>query len=119
MFRNKTEANAFIKANPQYAEPKGLYEKLKPIQKLLWKDDDLIEWDSIITISNKLNALTNDKKYGKRIAELAEMFCDDCMEQEVLFDAQDRMANLVLDVAYDEKKDNKLTKDFPWLYHTK
>ena len=56
-----------------------MYNKLKAIQKLLWKDDDMIE-------------------------------------QETLFDLQNLVAKLTLEVAEKENKVEDLVKSFKWLY---
>lgn len=56
-----------------------MYEKLKEIQKLIWKNDDL-------------------------------------MDQDTLFELQDKIANLTLEVAQKEGKVEQLIKDFKWLY---
>lgn len=59
-----------------------MYDELSEINKLLWKNDDM-------------------------------------MSQEVLFEAQDKMADLLLKVATSERKCEQLVKDFPWLYKVK
>lgn len=56
-----------------------MYEKLKEIQELIWKNDDL-------------------------------------MDQDTLFELQDKIANLTLEVAQKEGKVEQLIKDFKWLY---
>jgi len=56
-----------------------MYNKLKHIQKLLWK-------------------------------------CDDRMDQEDLFELQDYVADLTLEIAKKENKVDDLMKDFKWLY---
>lgn len=121
MFKTKKGVSAFLNKNPNYVcnfPMKGLYEKLAPIQKLAWKDDDIIEYETMAEIYNKLIPLTSDTKYGNRIKELLPMFEDDCMAWDELMEAQDKLANIVLDVAYDERKDDRLIKDFPYIYHT-
>ena len=61
-----------------------MYEKLEKIQEMLWKNDDL-------------------------------------MDQETLFELQDYVAELILDVAGKEgpEKVDRLIAKFPWLYQTK
>ena len=56
-----------------------IYEKLKDIQHLVWKNDDL-------------------------------------MDQGTLFELQDELIHLVLQVAVDCHKENDLIKSFPFLY---
>jgi len=58
---------------------KMIYNKLKQLQKLAWKNDDM-------------------------------------MDQETLFDLQDILANLVLNVARDCDETEDLIKSFPYLY---
>jgi hypothetical protein len=59
-----------------------MYEKIKKIQQLLWKNDDLID-------------------------------------QDTLFEVQDYVAELLLDVAKKEGKTGDLVKSFSWLYSYK
>jgi len=59
-----------------------MYEELKKIQSLLWKDDDR-------------------------------------MDQETLFELQDYVSKLILNVAKEENKTNDLVKSFPWLYESR
>ena len=61
-----------------------MYEKLEKIQELLWKNDDL-------------------------------------MDQDTLFELQDKGAELILEVAGKEgpKTVDRLVKKFPWLYTVK
>ena len=61
---------------------KTLYEQLIDIQKLLWKDDDM-------------------------------------MEQDTLFEVQDKFANILLMIANHAGKVDDLVKTFPWIYTTK
>lgn len=56
-----------------------MYKELSDIQRLLWKNDDY-------------------------------------MDQETLFELQEKMAELVLDVAIKEHKITELLAEFPWLY---
>jgi hypothetical protein len=58
-----------------------MYAELKKIQKLIWKDDDR-------------------------------------MDQDTLFELQNYVAKVILDVANKEKKTSDLIKSFPWLYKT-
>ena len=58
-----------------------MYNELKKIQQLIWKDDDR-------------------------------------MDQDTLFELQDCVSGLILEVAKKENKTNDLTKSFPWLYKT-
>jgi len=57
-----------------------MYEQLKEIQKLIFKDDDR-------------------------------------MEQDTLFDLQEKIALLTLQVAQQEEKTEDLIKSFKWLYN--
>lgn len=57
-----------------------MYEQLKEIQKLIFKDDDL-------------------------------------MQQDTLFDLQEKIALLTLQVAQHEGKTEDLIKSFKWLYN--
>ena len=41
---------------------------------------------------------------------------DDLMDQDTLFELQDRITELTLTVAIKENKTNDLVKSFPWLY---
>jgi len=41
---------------------------------------------------------------------------DDRMDQDTLFDLQDRMTDLTLRIAQKENKTDDLVKSFPWLY---
>ena len=41
---------------------------------------------------------------------------DDLMDQETLFELQDRITELTLQVAQKENKTDDLVKSFPWLY---
>lgn len=41
---------------------------------------------------------------------------DDRMEQEVLFELQEYVADLALKIAMKEGKADRLVKEFPWLY---
>jgi len=41
---------------------------------------------------------------------------DDRMDQDTLFDLQDRITDLTLRVAQKENKTDDLVKSFPWLY---
>lgn len=41
---------------------------------------------------------------------------DDMMDQETLFELQDKLGRLLLQVAADENKTDDLVKSFPWLY---
>ena len=59
-----------------------MYDELKKIQSLLWKDDDR-------------------------------------MDQETLFELQDYVSKLILNVAKEENKTNDLVKSFPWLYESR
>jgi hypothetical protein len=59
-----------------------MYDKLKKIQELLWKDDDM-------------------------------------MNQSTLFELQENMAKLLLEVAQTEGKTKDLIKSFPFLYQAK
>lgn len=61
---------------------KSLYEELIDIQKLLWRDDDM-------------------------------------MEQDTLFEVQDKFANILLMIANKAGKVDELVKTFPWIYETK
>ena len=56
-----------------------IYNRLKKIQSLAWRGDDL-------------------------------------MEQDTLFEMQDYIASLILDVAEDCGKTDDLVQSFPWLY---
>ena len=56
-----------------------MYEKIEKIQEMLWRNDDL-------------------------------------MDQETLFELQDYVADLALEVANNENKVNRLVTKFPWLY---
>lgn len=56
-----------------------MYNKLKEIQRLVWKGDDR-------------------------------------MDQEDLFELQEKIADLTLEVAQKEGKTEQLLKDFKWLY---
>jgi hypothetical protein len=58
-----------------------MYEKLKEIQKLIFKGDDR-------------------------------------MDQDDLFELQEKIAELTLEVAQKEEKTEQLIKDFKWLYDT-
>lgn len=58
-----------------------MYKELSDIQRLLWKNDDY-------------------------------------MDQETLFELQEKMAELVLNVAIKEHKITELLVEFPWLYET-
>ena len=44
---------------------------------------------------------------------------DDRMDQETLFELQDYVAGVILDVAEQEGKTTDLVKSFPWLYKQK
>ena len=57
-----------------------MYEKLKEIQQLLWKNDDL-------------------------------------MDQDTLFELQDKFAKLTLEIAEKENKIEDLIETFSWLYN--
>jgi hypothetical protein len=59
-----------------------MYEELKKIQQLVWKDDDR-------------------------------------MDQDTLFELQDYVSEIILNVASKEKKTDDLISSFPWLYKTK
>ena len=61
-----------------------MYEKLEKIQELLWRNDDL-------------------------------------MDQDTLFELQDKVAELILEVAGKEgpKTVDRLVSKFPWLYKVK
>ena len=59
-----------------------MYEKLKEILTLAWKDDDR-------------------------------------MDQETLFELQDKLINLILEVAEKENKTNDLISSFSWLFKEK
>lgn len=61
-------------------QKKTIYKELKEIQRLAWRDDDL-------------------------------------MEQETLFDLQERLCDLVLKVATDCGQQEDLVRSFPFLYH--
>jgi|BioPla2DNA2_1021312.scaffolds.fasta_scaffold356104_2 hypothetical protein len=41
---------------------------------------------------------------------------DDRMDQDTLFDLQDRITDLTLRIAQKENKTDDLVKSFPWLY---
>lgn len=41
---------------------------------------------------------------------------DDRMDQDTLFELQDKITELTLQVAQKENKTNDLVKSFPWLY---
>lgn len=58
-----------------------MYKELSDIQRLLWKNDDY-------------------------------------MDQETLFELQEKMAELVLNIAIKEHKIIELLAEFPWLYET-
>lgn len=44
---------------------------------------------------------------------------DDRMDQETLFDLQDRIAEMALVIANNENRVDDLIKAFPWVYETK
>lgn len=44
---------------------------------------------------------------------------DDRMDQETLFDLQERIANFALLIAEDENRVDDLVKAFPWVYEVK
>lgn len=54
----------------------------------------------------------------KELKEINKMLwdCDDLMSQDTLFNLQDYVSNLLLDVANKEKQTEDLVKSFPWLY---
>jgi len=56
-----------------------MYERLKKVQEMLWRSDDL-------------------------------------MDQETLFELQEYVSRVILEVAEQEGKTADLVKSFPWLY---
>jgi len=57
----------------------------------------------------------------ERLKKVQEMLwrSDDLMDQETLFELQDYVAGVILDVAEQEGKTTDLVKSFPWLYKQK
>ena len=56
--------------------------------------------------------------YYDRIVEIQEIVWrdDDRIDQENLFELQDRIADLALLIASNERKTEELVNAFPWLY---
>ena len=57
-------------------------------------------------------------KYYKDIAEIQKLIWmgDDMIDQDNLFEVQDKIASLALRIAEDEKCVGTLVKEFPFLY---
>ena len=62
--------------------------------------------------------MPNTTNYYDSIAEILKLLFeeDDMMSQDNLFEVQDKVANLALRIALNEKKGAKLVKAFPYLY---
>ena len=56
--------------------------------------------------------------YFKEICDVQKLLWanDDLMTQDILFQLQDKVANLALKIANSEKKGAELVKQFPFLY---
>lgn len=57
----------------------------------------------------------------KQVVKIQELIWqdDDCIEQENLFEVQELIAKLALDIATKEHKVEELVKQFPYLYELK
>ena len=57
--------------------------------------------------------------YYNKIKEIQHMLWfpdEDRMDQEILFELQEKMADLALAIATDEGQEEDLVATFPWLY---
>lgn len=57
----------------------------------------------------------------ERLKKVQEMLwrSDDLMDQETLFELQEYVSRVILEVAEQEGKTTDLVKSFPWLYEQK
>jgi hypothetical protein len=65
--------------------------------------------------------MANSKTIYEELCEIQKLLWedDDMMGQDTLFEAQDKLANVLLTIADKTGKVDDLVKTFPWIYETK
>ena len=109
------------------ADTDKLYPGIKAILKILWIDDDLIMPENLTKLQRAVVKFEDKyKKYAKYeedlsiIREMAfkiyEADGEDCMGQVQLFELQEAVAEMAIEIAHDERQEPDLIKTFHWLF---
>ena len=93
------------------------YDLISDILKCLWINDDILFEEDYDVANRKAKELATalDNPDAVELADILKRAVDSVLEQEDLFDAQDKAEELAKEYAEKEHRWRDFNQDFPWL----